>query len=293
MSKRKVKNGWLEEPLSSLPSPLGEGAFDPGSSPVHSGRSNGAGDDGPAAPPADSPSPPAAAPEPAAAESAPPPPPGEDLRPDPPAAPVSEATPDPAAEPPVAQAAPPDADVPPLERRVRRLEEAIAELQAARSFGPPPKERFTDRRPPEAPPAPAPPVAGARSGLLEKVRKVIVRADPPAAPPGAAAVAALVPAAAHRKGLLLDAVAELRAMSRMFVDPRYRMSKLGWLAALGLLVALLFSYWWVPGTSLPLFGYWLNKAVDLALAYALFKVLFYQARRYRETAPDLPPSLRL
>jgi hypothetical protein len=244
-------------------------------------------------PPADSPPPPAAAPEPVAAESALPPSPAEDIRPDPPAAPVSEATPDPVAETPAVQTAPPDADVSPLERRVRRLEEAIAELQSARSLGPPPKERFTDRRPPDAPPAPAPPAAGTRSGLLEKVRKVIVRADAPAAVPGAAAAASLVPAAARHKGLLLDALAELRAMSRMFVDPRYRMSKTGWLASLGLLVALLFSYWWVPGTSLPLFGYWLNKAVDLALAYALFKVLFYQARRYRETAPDLPPSLRL
>jgi hypothetical protein len=182
--------------------------------------------------------------------------------------------------------------VSPLEKRVRRLEDAFAQFQAARSSAPPPKERFTDHPPPAAPPVPVPGAAG-KGGLLDRVRQVIVRADPPAAPRVAAAAAAPVAAAVRRKGLLLDALAELRAILRMFVDPRYRMSKTGWLLSLGLLVALLFSYWWVPGTSLPLFGYWLNKAVDLALAYALFKVLFYQARRYRETAPDLPPSLRL
>jgi hypothetical protein len=33
--------------------------------------------------------------------------------------------------------------------------------------------------------------------------------------------------------------------------------------------------------------------VDLLLLYSMFKILGHEARRYRETAPDLPPSLRL
>jgi hypothetical protein len=79
----------------------------------------------------------------------------------------------------------------------------------------------------------------------------------------------------------------------MFVDPRYRMSWAGRLVPLALAFAFVFSYWWVPGTSIPLVGFWLNKAADLAVAFVLFKVLTGEARRYRETAPDLPPTLRL
>jgi hypothetical protein len=37
----------------------------------------------------------------------------------------------------------------------------------------------------------------------------------------------------------------------------------------------------------------LVKAVDLVLAFVLYKVLHRAVRRYRETSPDLPPSLRL
>jgi hypothetical protein len=37
----------------------------------------------------------------------------------------------------------------------------------------------------------------------------------------------------------------------------------------------------------------LDKIVDLALSYILWKVLIHEARRYRQTAPDLPRSMRL
>ena len=86
---------------------------------------------------------------------------------------------------------------------------------------------------------------------------------------------------------------ELRAILRMFVDPRYRMSWGGRVTAIVLALAFAFSYWLVPGTSIWAFGYCLDKVTDLVLCFALFKVLTYEARRYRETAPDLPPSLRL
>ena len=40
--------------------------------------------------------------------------------------------------------------------------------------------------------------------------------------------------------------------------------------------------------------FWLlTVPVDLLTLYGLFKILSHEARRYRETAPDLPPSLRL
>jgi hypothetical protein len=63
-----------------------------------------------------------------------------------------------------------------------------------------------------------------------------------------------------------------------------------------LFAAFLFTKFWFP------FALVLEKAnlawlvvvpVDLLLLYSMFKILGHEARRYRETAPDLPPSLRL
>ena len=40
-------------------------------------------------------------------------------------------------------------------------------------------------------------------------------------------------------------------------------------------------------------AYQVAKVLQLVIAFVLFKVLAHEARRYRETSPDLPPSLRL
>jgi hypothetical protein len=60
-----------------------------------------------------------------------------------------------------------------------------------------------------------------------------------------------------------------------------------------LLAAILTSKLWVPGSSILILGDLLVKLVDLLLAFMLFKWLGHEARRYRQTSPDLPPSLRL
>jgi hypothetical protein len=110
-----------------------------------------------------------------------------------------------------------------------------------------------------------------------------------------AAAQASLPGAAHARHawLLAEALAEARAIVRMYLDPRYRLSWVGWLLPLVLLAAFFTSYYWVPFASVTVIGYLLNKLVDLLLAFVLFKVLTHEARRYRETAPDLPPTLRL
>ena len=281
MSKRKIKNGVMEEPFSSLPSQRGEEPSDPAQSIRHAEQSNGAGNDSPDAlssEPIDH--------EPKLSSSVDADSTGHEPPPAP--QPVLPSV----ADVPVAKLAPPLAELSPLEQRIRRLEAALAHLQGARQSALPDQERFTDQRPPASPTVPAPAAAG--KGLLDKVRRSIARTDPPAAPPPEpASAAALVLPAVRRKWLLMDVTAELRAMFRMFVDPRYRMSKLGWLVPVLLFAGIVTSGWWVIGTSIPFIGTWLNKAVDLALAYALFKVLTHEARRYRETAPDLPPNLRL
>jgi hypothetical protein len=179
-------------------------------------------------------------------------------------------------------------DVSPLELRVRRLEDALAQLQAGKPSEVRPAERFTPQ--PDAPPSPPGP------GLLSLGRRWLGKSDqqPKAAAPAQAdPPTPTVPVRVRGAWFLLEALAELRAIYRMYVDPRYKMSWTGWVVPLLLLAAIVTSYWWMPGTIIPVFGYWLNKIYDLVFAYALCKILSREARRYRETAPDLPSSLRL
>lgn len=153
-----------------------------------------------------------------------------------------------------------------LEQRVRRLEDALAQLQEqrigeTRILAPP-----LEPRPVDPPPAiPVPP-----TGVM-------------ASPGGATRLL----------WLLWDAWAEARAIFRMFIDPRYHLPWSARFPPLVLLAAIVTSYYWLPGTAIPLFGLGFNKAVDLVLAFVLFKWLGHEARRYRRTSPDLPPSLRL
>ncbi len=79
----------------------------------------------------------------------------------------------------------------------------------------------------------------------------------------------------------------------MFCDPRYRLSWTARLAPPIILALIVTSLYWMPASVLPYIGMVIDKLVDLVLAYILFKLLSNEARRYRETAPDLPPSLRL
>jgi hypothetical protein len=95
--------------------------------------------------------------------------------------------------------------------------------------------------------------------------------------------------------LLWSLFAEARVILRMYVDPRYYMSWVGRVVPLACLALYLFAWLWVPGAGLglPFLSYYLDKILSLVVCFVLFKVLAREARRYRETSPDLPPSLRL
>jgi hypothetical protein len=70
----------------------------------------------------------------------------------------------------------------------------------------------------------------------------------------------------------------------------------GYVAPPLLFLAYVFSLYWVPfALTLKEFKlHWLlTIPVELVLLYCMFKILGHEARRYRETAPDLPPSLRI
>ena len=161
-----------------------------------------------------------------------------------------------------------------LEQRVQQLEEAVALLQGRRS----------------AVPTTTAPTA---------IRLDFDKALPKPAAPLATAVPASVPGIARSSTrgsllwLLWDTWAEVRAIVRMFVDPRYQLPWSARVLPLVILAAILASNIWVPFSSVPFLGGLLVKLVDLPLAYLLFKWLGHEARRYRQISPDLPANLRL
>lgn len=188
--------------------------------------------------------------------------------------PPAEPTPTPPPEPtpaPVAAAA--EAD---LELRVRRLEEALALLQQGKpSPGPTPS------------PSPANPNGGP------------ITATPPAAIPTARPLPDPGPGRSPpvaKKGpswLFWDMLVELRVIWRMYTDPRYEMTWFGRLVPAALLVVFFLSGVFLPLATVPIFGWIFEKIGQLVVAYLLVKSLSSEARRYRQTAPDLPASLRL
>jgi hypothetical protein len=138
-----------------------------------------------------------------------------------------------------------------------------------------------------APAVPPPPAA-----VLWEAGKRLLTPEAPA-PAAPRPPTPMPPPPRPSPSLLWDLLIEARVIVRMYVDPRYRMSWWGRLA-LVLLIAFVLTRLWVPFASLALFGISpIEKAADLVLGFILFKLLGYEVRRYRETAPDLPPSMRL
>jgi hypothetical protein len=170
-----------------------------------------------------------------------------------------------------------------LEQRVRRLEDAFALIQSARpaeaKIASPPLDP-SDAVRAELPARPLPDLT---------LEEEPVRQSPPFPP----ASLSPEPARGPRHWLLFEAVTDARVILRMFVDPRYRMTWPGRVLPLVLLAMFVTSKIWLPLTSLPLFGELIDKTFDLLLGFFLFKVVSREARRYRQTSPDLPRALRL
>jgi hypothetical protein len=197
----------------------------------------------------------------------------------------------------------------PLEERLRRLEAALAQAPDPGQIESRIAERVTERLSQHRPipvaqiaPVPAPPTQGTvtiPSGVLLNVGKQLLNTTA-----GIAKAATTTTSGPHeqesaamhgirRTFWFFDTLTELRAMWCMFTDPRYSMSWAGRLVPIGLLVFLLTSSFLVPGAQLTGIGTVIDKVADIIPAYILYKWLSFEARRYRETAPDLPPELRL
>jgi hypothetical protein len=190
-----------------------------------------------------------------------------------------------------------------LEERVRQLEQVVAALQDTHAL----EERVVERVAAQVKPSPSAGVRESAGLLLQAGRhllpaavSVLSETAPPAEPPVPAAVPpSAAPAPASRQPWLLFSVyAEFRAILRMYLDPRFRLTWQGRLAPVILLPAIALSWFWLPGTAvLSAVPFGIDrlyvKIVDLLLAFVLFHVLHREATRYRSTSPDLPRSLRL
>jgi hypothetical protein len=188
----------------------------------------------------------------------------------------------------------PEALLSPLEERVRKLEAALAELQDTNQLETRVVARVSDQIAKELAPAAG---ASPQAGLAELGKRLVVAAAPMLPP----RTLGPRPSGKRPGWLLMEILAEARVIPRMYFDPRYHMTWVGRLVPLALLIAFLGAKYVIAlipilGVlllSIPVFNDLLIKAVELVFAFALFKVLSQEARRYRETSPDLPASLRL
>jgi hypothetical protein len=190
-----------------------------------------------------------------------------------------------------------------LEERVRQLEQTVAALQDTRAL----EERVVERVATQVKPSPSAGVRESAGLLLQAGRHLLPaavsvlseQAAPVEAPAPTAGPPPAAPLAAPRQPWLLFSVyAEFRAILRMYLDPRFRLTWQGRLAPVILLPAIALSWFWLPGTAvLSALPFGIDrlyvKIVDLLLAFVLFHILHREATRYRTTSPDLPPSLRL
>ena len=179
---------------------------------------------------------------------------------------------------------PPPSRLETLEQRVCRLEDAVAALQDTGRIEARVAERVSRRLSRNAPPVaqPAPDSAGmivhAGRGLLPAALNMLrPRADTAALPPQGA-----------RPWILFEAYAEARAMVRMFFDRRYRVSWSACIIPAGALIIFLCS-WLIIG-NIWLIGTLLDKAIDLVLAFLVYKVLSREVQRYLQAVTGLPPG---
>jgi len=168
-----------------------------------------------------------------------------------------------------------------LEDRVRRLEDAVADLQDTGPVEDRIVERVADRLSRTSPSA----IQESTSAILDAGRHLLPAAvrtlqgqvnpsEPQARPRGL-----------RRPWLFFDAFVEARSMLRMYFDPRHRLSWEAVAVPVAVLFLMLLSWLWLGGLLSP-FGPILDKIVDIILIFFAYKALSREARRYQETIPD-------
>ncbi len=165
-----------------------------------------------------------------------------------------------------------------IEQRVRRLEDAVAQLQDTRPLEDRVVARVSER------------LGNGRSsatGLLVEAGRHLLPAALDAARRAEPANGTPV---ARPPWLIVDLYAELRTAALLFLDPRYRAS---WAARVVPVAAavLAFCSWFFLGHIL-LIGFLLDKLVDVVLVLVVYKVLHREVCRYRAAVGNLFPVPR-
>ena len=161
----------------------------------------------------------------------------------------------------------------PLEERLTRLEDAVASLQDTRQL----EERVAQRLA----------VQLARNGNLRTSSSLLLEAGRRLLPaPLRTADGAADEAGSRRPWVVLDTLAEIRTIARMYVDRRYRVS---WAARTAPVVAavLMFCSWFFFGGMLWFIGPLFDKLFDLFLAFIVFRILHHEVQAYRLASADL------
>jgi hypothetical protein len=183
-----------------------------------------------------------------------------------------------------------------LVERIEKLEKALARVQDLQGIDELGSDRAATHVQSEKAPCleTASPMFANAAALMDAGKQLLpslVRPD--ASPAGPSLSHPPRPGTSPRMWLVWDAIAEARVIFRMYVDPRWSLSWMARMAPPVLLAAFVLIHYWMPFAIVPIIGPIVEKAGELVIGFLLFKVLAYESRRYRQTAPDLPPSLRL
>jgi hypothetical protein len=173
-----------------------------------------------------------------------------------------------------------------LHLRVRRLEDAVAALQDTNLM----EDRLVERvvqRIDHAPDPFAPSgglLMGAARMLLPKTIDAASAGEPlvPAAdgPANGAPTVEGTPAG-RPSWVLVEVVRDFRAIGRMLMDYRYRMSWTGRVVVPAAIAVAVLSWWLLSGSFLGV-GTVIDKTIDVVLVVVVYKVLGREVQRYRE-----------
>jgi hypothetical protein len=167
-----------------------------------------------------------------------------------------------------------------LEARVARLEDVVASLQDTHHL----EERVTEKLSAQIS-ASKRNSANSPNIILEAGRQLLPAALQTVRQQTDEADAGAQPNLQHHPWLLFDAIAEARAMFRMYFDSCYRVSWIGRVTPLVGCCLLILS--WLTLGGIPFIGFLLDKVFDLALAFVVYKVLHREVQSYRFAIADL------
>jgi hypothetical protein len=157
-----------------------------------------------------------------------------------------------------------------LERRVRRLEDAVAAIQDTQIM----EDRVVERVVERVEQAPYSPREG--SGVIASAARMLMPKTVDAVPTENAG-----PVEAARTAWLFSGlVNDLRWMLRMFTDYRYRMSWTGRIVLVAAIVAGILSWFVISG--LPFVGGILDRVVLVLAGVVTYKAMAREVQRYQE-----------